>query len=259
MVLCAQLGAVEVYKNGDKSVSVVGEINVGIGYGNTLDYPITISNGKSNYSISEAFSKTKNSFMLGIQKDSRVGISFNLSGLFGEATLGLSNYSIGANISSYAVIPYFRQLYAGYDFGKGGRILAGQTELNTSMGGFISDIANEEYGLWGYGAPRNSVRRFQVRYEIAGFSMGVSMNDVYNTSPTTSEAIQKRSIPKFSLAYEYSSDRLRAKIAGSYVCAGHCNNSSNNATKSIHIVYLTRWDKAIFWQKLFCLLYLAMD
>ena len=41
MVLCAQLGAVEVYKNGDKSVSVVGEINVGIGYGNTLD--ITIS------------------------------------------------------------------------------------------------------------------------------------------------------------------------------------------------------------------------
>lgn len=90
MVLCAQLGAVEVYKNGDKSVSVVGEINVGICYGNTLDCPITISNGKSNYSISDAYSKTKNSFMLGIQKDSRVGISFNLSGLFGEATLGLS-------------------------------------------------------------------------------------------------------------------------------------------------------------------------
>lgn len=253
MVLCAQLGAVEVYKNGDKSVSVVGEINVGICYGNTLDYPITISNGKSNYSISDAYSKTKNSFMLGIQKDSRVGISFNLSGLFGEATLGLSNYSIGANISSYAVIPYFRQLYAGYNFGKGGRILAGQTELNTSMGGFISDIANEEYGLWGYGAPRNSVRRFQVRYEIAGFSIGVSMNDVkqYSISSTTSEAIQKRSIPKFSLAYEYSSDRLRAKIAGSYVCAGHCNNSSNNATKSMHIVYLTAGIKPYFGKSYF--------
>lgn len=246
MVLCAQLGAVEVYKNGDKSVSVVGEINVGIGYGNTLDYPITISNGKSNYSISDAYSKTKNSFMFGIQRDSRVGISFNMSGLFGEATLG--NSRIGANSSSYAVIPYFRQLYAGYNFGKGGRILAGQTELNTSMGGFISDIANEEDGLWGYGAPRNSVRRFQVRYEIAGFSIGVSMNDVeqYSTSSTTSEAIQKRSIPKFSLAYEYSSDRLRAKIAGSYVCAGHCNNSSNNATQSMHIAYLTAGIKPYF-------------
>lgn len=192
--------------------------------------------------------------MFGIQKDSRVGISFNMSGLFGEATLGLSNYSIGANISSYAVIPYFRQLYAGYDFGIGGRILAGKTELNTSMGGFISDIANEEDGLWGYGAPRNSVRRIQVRYEIAGFSIGVSMNDVeqYSTSSTTSEALYtKRSIPKFSLAYEYSSDRLRAKIAGSYVCAGHCNNSSNNATKSNTHSLSNRWDKAIFWQKLF--------
>lgn len=68
VVLCVQLGAVEVYKNGDKSVSVVGEINVGIGYDNTLDYPIIISNGKSNYSISEAFSKTKIALCLGFKE-----------------------------------------------------------------------------------------------------------------------------------------------------------------------------------------------
>ena len=225
VALCAQLGAVEVYRDGDKSVSVFGEINVGIGYGSTLTYPITFSNGVSNYSIQDAYNNTKNSFMLGIQKDSRVGISFDVSGVFGEATLGLDNSTI------YGEIPYFRQLYAGYDFGKGGRILAGQTELNTSMGGFISDISNEEDGLWGYGAPKNSVRRLQVRYEIAGFSIGVSANDVAISG--------KKHIPKISLAYEYNSDRLRAKIAGSYVCAGHCNNNSNNATKSKHIVYLT--------------------
>ena len=263
VALCAQLGAVEVYRDGDKSVSVVGEknvvkrrlrnienksvsvfgeINVGIGYGSTLTYPIIISNGVSNYSIQDAYNNTKNSFMLGLQKDSRVGISFDVSGVFGEATLGLDNSTV------YGEIPYFRQLYAGYDFGKGGRILAGQTELNTSMGGFISDISNEEDGLWGYGAPRNSVRRLQVRYEIAGFSIGVSANDVvriintgsfYDTATETRILYEKRSIPKISLAYEYNSDRLRAKIAGSYVCAGHCNNNSNNTTKSKHIVYLT--------------------
>lgn len=62
---------------------------------------------------------------------------------------------------------------------------------------------------------------------------------------------KKRSIPKFSLAYEYSSDRLRAKIAGSYVCAGHCNNSSNNATKSMHIAYLTAGIKPYFSKSYF--------
>lgn len=247
----SQLGAVEVYKVGDKSVSVFGEINVGIGYGNTLDYPITISNGKSNYSIQDAYNKTKHSFMLGIQRDSRIGIGFNVSGLFGEATLGLGSYSISTNIVDYGEIPYFRQLYAGYDFGVGGRILAGKIELNTSMGGFISDIANEEYGLWGYGAPRNSVRRLQMRYEIAGFSIGISMNDANQntTNATDYEArilYTKRSIPKISLAYEYNSDRLRAKIAGSYVCAGHCNNSKQNATKSKHIAYITAGIKPYF-------------
>ncbi len=250
----SQLGAVEVYKVGDKSVSVFGEINVGIGYGNTLDYPITISNGKSNYSIQDAYNKTKHSFMLGIQRDSRVGIGFNVSGLFGEATLGLGSYSISTNIVDYGEIPYFRQLYAGYDFGVGGRILAGKTELNTSMGGFISDIANEEDGLWGYGAPRNSIRRFQIRYEIARFSIGISPNDANYpilTYPNDLK-IKIKAVPRFSLAYEYSSNRLRAKIAGSYTCAGSCGNNAttyNSQSKYVdskHIAYLTAGIKPYF-------------
>ncbi len=107
--LLSQLGAVEVYKVGDKSVSIFGEINVGIGYGNTLDYPITISNGGSNCSIKDAYDKTKHSFMLGVQRDSRIGIGFNVSGLFGEATLGLGeNYTISSGVTN--LYPNFRQI-----------------------------------------------------------------------------------------------------------------------------------------------------
>ncbi len=122
------------------------------------------------------------------------------------------------------------------------------------MGGFISDIANEEDGLWGYGAPRNSVRRLQMRYEIAGFSIGISPNDANYpilTYPNDLK-IKVKAMPRFSLAYEYSSNRLRAKIAGSYTCAGSCGNNAtiyNSQSKYVdskHIAYLTAGIKPYF-------------
>ena len=225
------------YKSDNASVRIFGELNAAIGYGATLDYPFTIDrvNMKSNYSFSDANSKTKHSFMLGVQRDSRVGIGFNVSGVFGEATLGLGETTLTGYLTNNSIIytyyPNFRQLYAGYDFGKGGKILVGKTELNTSMGGFISDIANEEEGLWGFGAPRNSIRILQVRYEVAGFSIAVS--------PIGSK------IPRFSLAYEYSSDRLRAKIAGAYDCVNDNCGANQTLTKK-HTAYITAGIKPYF-------------
>lgn len=186
--LLGQLNAVEIINDGDKKLDVFGVANAVIGYG-------------ANHTTGNS---GKHAFIYGIQGNSRVGLKFEVGNIFGAALIGaVEKYQHGTAPNDR---PGFRQIYAGYNFGDAGKLLAGRNELITSMG-FSSDIFNAESGLNGFGGVSTSTRRFQVAYSVAGLTVSVSENE---------SSYDKASIPRISLGYETKSSALEAKVAASY-------------------------------------------
>lgn len=186
--LLGQLNAVEIINDGDKKLDVFGVANAVIGYG-------------ANHTTGNS---GKHAFIYGIQGNSRVGLKFEVGNIFGAALIGaVEKYQHGAAPNDR---PGFRQIYAGYNFGDAGKLLAGRNELITSMG-FSSDIFNAESGLNGFGGVSTSTRRFQVAYSVAGLTVSISENE---------SSYGKASIPRISLGYETKSSALEAKVAASY-------------------------------------------
>lgn len=210
--LLGQLSAFEVLKDGDKSLSVFGAAKAVVGYG----YNFSQEQGKK--AVRGAY---PSEFLYGIQSNSRVGLSFTYGKLFGAALLGAAEstfYNDGKNNHGG-----FRQLYAGYDFGDAGKILAGKSELVTSMG-FSSSIFDTEAGLQGFGGTSTGTRRFQIAYMLDGLTIQVSENDV------APDGLGNKSIPRFTIGYDYNADGLIAKVAASYT------NASRKATQHIALV-----------------------
>lgn len=187
--LLGQLNAVEIIKDGDKTLDVFGVANAVIGYG-------------ANHTTGNS---GKHAFIYGIQGNSRIGLKFEVGNIFGAALIGAVEKYREAQ-SDNASYPGFRQLYAGYNFGDAGKLLAGRNELITSMG-FSSSIFDAESGLNGFGGVSTSTRRFQVAYSIAGLTVSLSENE---------SSYGKASIPRISLGYETKSSSLEAKVAASY-------------------------------------------
>lgn len=225
--LLGQLNAVEIIKDGDKKLEVFGVANAVIGYG--------ANHGASNSTVSN--SGDKHAFIYGIQGNSRIGLKFEVGNIFGAALIGATeqygisgvdvkdgNKSLDAKLKN---IPGFRQLYAGYNFGDAGKLLAGRNELITSMG-FSSSIFDAESGLNGFGGVSTSTRRFQIAYSIAGLTVSLSENE---------SSYGKASIPRISLGYETKSNALDAKVAASYA---HLGNSSK------HMAYIVAGVKPKF-------------
>ncbi len=212
--LLGQLNAFEVYKDGDKSFGVFGSARALLGYG------LNITNEMYDGKITKNSKKTNGEFLAGIQGNSRIGINFTVGKVFGAALIGVGEstlYGAGGNTG-------FRQLYAGYDFGDAGKLLAGKVELITSMGGFSSDTWNTDSGLNGFGGTSTSTRRLQIAYSVAGLTFSISENDfggrtggraITNGNTTT---VQGRGyeVPRFSLGYEYKDSSIRAKVAATY-------------------------------------------
>lgn len=205
--LLGQLNAVEIIKDGDKTLEVFGAAKAVIGYG-------------ANHGAST--SADKHAFIYGIQGNSRIGLKFEVGNIFGAALIGATEqYGIsdvennGESIGKLKNIPGFRQLYAGYNFGDAGKLLAGRNELITSMG-FSSSIFDAESGLNGFGGVSTSTRRFQIAYSVAGLTVSLSENE---------SSYKKASIPRISLGYETKSSALEAKVAASYA---HLGNSSKH-------------------------------
>lgn len=206
--LLGQLGAVEIYKDGDKSFGIFGSARGVVGYGWNFDTTTTPG------SRSE-----QNDILFGLQGNSRIGINFKLGKVFGAALLGVGESTMyGSNTNTGG----FRQLYAGYDFGDSGKLLAGKNELVTSMGGFSSDIFGADNGLNGFGGASTSTRRFQIAYSVAGLTVSISENE-FGTGNSYKK--WQKSIPRVSLGYEYKDSSLRAKVAVSYA---HKNATANN-------------------------------
>lgn len=214
--LLGQLNAVEIIKDGDKTLEVFGAAKAVIGYG--------ANHGASNSTVSN--SGDKHAFIYGIQGNSRIGLKFEVGNIFGAALIGaVEKYRVAQ--SDNASYPGFRQLYAGYNFGDAGKLLAGRNELITSMG-FSSSIFDAESGLNGFGGVSTSTRRFQVAYSIAGLTVSLSENE---------SSYGKASIPRISLGYETKSSSLDAKVAASYA---HLGNSSK------HMAYIVAGVKPKF-------------
>ncbi len=205
--LLGQLGAAEIYKDGDKSFGVFGVANAVLGYG--------FNSGNAGTHQGE--------FIAGIQGNSRIGINFTVGKLFGAALIGVGESTLlgaGGNTG-------FRQIYAGYDFGDAGKLLAGKNELVTSMGGFSSSIFNTEAGLNGFGGTSTSTRRLQIAYSVAGLTFSISEND----SRGATLAGRGYEVPRFSLGYEYKDSSLRAKVAVSYAYRNDKRTGDNLTNK----------------------------
>lgn len=212
--LLGQLSAFEVVNDGEKSLSVFGAAKAVVGYG----YNFSQSTEKGSKVVRGAY---PSEFIYGIQGNSRIGLSFTYGKLFGAALLGAGESTFYGDATNKGG---FRQLYAGYDFGDMGKILAGKNEIATSMGGFSSSIFDTESGLQGFGGTSTSTRRFQIAYMLDGFTISVSENDV------ALGALGNKSIPRFNVSYDYKADGLVAKVAASYT------NASRKATQHIALV-----------------------
>lgn len=212
--LLGQLSAFEVVNDGEKSLSVFGAAKAVVGYG----YNFSQGTKKGSKVVRGAY---PSEFIYGIQGNSRIGLSFTYGKLFGAALLGASESTFWGDTTNKGG---FRQLYAGYDFGDMGKILAGKNEIATSMGGFSSSIFDTESGLQGFGGTSTSTRRFQIAYMLDGFTISVSENDV------ALGALGNKSIPRFNVSYDYKADGLVAKVAASYT------NASRKATQHIALV-----------------------
>ena len=199
--LLGQLHAVEVYKDGDKSFGVFGTARALVGYG--WNFKSTSTPGA--YTRSE-----QNDILYGIQGNSRIGINFTVGKVFGAALLGASESTFYDN---NAHTGGFRQLYAGYDFGDAGKLLAGKNELITSMGGFSSDTWDTDSGLNGFGGTSTSTRRFQIAYSVAGVTVSISQNEFGSGADYKN---WQKHIPRISVGYEYKDSSIRAKVAASY-------------------------------------------
>ena len=211
--LLGQLSAFEVLNDGEKSLSVFGVAKAVAGYGYNFSQEKGGKVQRGTY---------PSEFIYGIQGNSRVGLSFTYGKVFGAALLGAAESTLYGDKNNTGG---FRQLYAGYDFGDAGKILAGKNEIATSRSGFSSSIFDTESGLQGFGGTSTSTRRFQVAYMLDGFTIQVSENDVNNI-----DALGNKSIPRFTIGYDYNADGLKAKVAASYT------NASRKATQHIALV-----------------------
>lgn len=229
--LLGQLNAFEVYKDGDKSFGVFGSARALLGYG------LNITNGMYDGKITKNSTKTNGEFLAGIQGNSRIGINFTVGKVFGAALIGVGEstlYGAGGNTG-------FRQLYAGYDFGDAGKLLAGKVELITSMGGFSSDTWNTDNGLNGFGGKGQSTRRLQIAYSVAGLTFSISENDfggrtggrAITSGNTTTVQGRGYEVPRFSLGYEYKDSDIRAKVAASYA---YKNDTAADTAKNAFLV-----------------------
>lgn len=221
--LLGQLGAVEIYKDGDKSFGVFGVAKALLGYG--------FNNGNAGTHQGE--------FISGIQGNSRIGINFKVGNLFGAGLIGLGEstlYGAGGNTG-------FRHLYAGYDFGDAGKLTAGKKGLVTSMGGFSSTIFNTDAGLKGFGGLMPETRRLQIEYAVAGISFAISENDFGGGGSNTKRGYE---VPRFSLGYEYKDSSIRAKVVASYAHKRVSTTSGGVTDNTKNAVYIGAGVRPVF-------------
>ena len=217
-VLSSPLMALEVYNEDDKKLEVYGSIRVFVGgAGYSQDHS---SGGNAIY---------------GLQTNSRLGVKTTMGKFSAKVELGAVEKGIAS--SAAATAPGFRHLWGEYDFGKGGKLLAGKTDTPTILDGFItiSDITGTDDGQGGYGALPAANRKVQIRYTIAGLAIAL-VQDTLGAGMT-----QNDSVPRIALGWQHKGESIKLHIGGSYKyynLEGTSHTDSNNrlSNSAFHVL-----------------------
>lgn len=208
--------AVTLFENETGKVELYGTIRGYIGY--DMSY--------NNYEGTKDVYQEE--LMYGLQTDSRIGVNFSINNFFGTAEIGVREKTF---LNSTPDAIGFRWFFAGYKFGNAGSILFGKTDTPSSIGGYNNDIFNIDGGANGFGGIMTGNRRIQLMYktpinlDISLVTLGdMAVSDANKIEVTGSE------IPRLSLGYNYSNEKLSLKAVASYGAAA--GKSLENASAS---------------------------
>lgn len=208
--------AIEVYNNGeDTTVDLYGTFRGYIGYG-WAENAVNSGGVTTN-------TTTGDNMLFGLQNNSRVGVRFKVGQFSGNVEIGAQEPTV-YNLSGQPKNTIgFRHIWGAYDFGVGGKLLVGKTSTPTEMGGWSSDIFDNDGALNGFGGNPTGDRRFQVQWSLAGFQLALVQDDtssIAGLTNTNATDFGNSYIPRISAAYNYNykSDdySLKAKIGATY-------------------------------------------
>lgn len=166
--------------------------------------------------------------MYGLQTNSRIGVNFSINNFFGTAEIGAKEKTF---LNSTAEAIGFRWFFAGYKFGNAGSILFGKTDTPSSIGGYNNDIFNIDGGANGFGGIMTGNRRIQLMYKTP-INLDISLVTLGDMAVSDANKIEVTGgeIPRLSLGYNYSNEKLSLKAVASYGAAA--GKSLENASAS---------------------------
>lgn len=166
--------------------------------------------------------------MYGLQTNSRIGVNFSINNFFGTAEIGAREKTF---LNSTAEAIGFRWFFAGYKFGNAGSILFGKTDTPSSIGGYNNDIFNIDGGANGFGGIMTGNRRIQLMYKTP-INLDISLVTLGDMAVSDANKIEVTGgeIPRLSLGYNYSNEKLSLKAVASYGAAA--GKSLENASAS---------------------------
>lgn len=208
--------AVTLFENETGKVELYGTIRGYIGY----DMSYTNYEGTKDVYQEE--------LMYGLQTDSRIGVNFSINNFFGTAEIGAREKTF---LNSTAETIGFRWFFAGYKFGNAGSILFGKTDTPSSIGGYNNDIFNIDGGANGFGGIMTGNRRIQLMYKTP-INLDISLVTLGDMAVSNANKIEVTGseIPRLSLGYNYSNEKLSLKAVASYGAAA--GKSLENASAS---------------------------
>lgn len=208
--------AVTLFENETGKVELYGTIRGYIGY----DMSYTNYEGTKDVYQEE--------LMYGLQTDSRIGVNFSINNFFGTAEIGAREKTF---LNSTAEAIGFRWFFAGYKFGNAGSILFGKTDTPSSIGGYNNDIFNIDGGANGFGGIMTGNRRIQLMYKTP-INLDISLVTLGDMAVSNANKIEVTGseIPRLSLGYNYSNEKLSLKAVASYGAAA--GKSLENASAS---------------------------
>lgn len=166
--------------------------------------------------------------MYGLQTNSRIGVNFSINNFFGTAEIGAREKTF---LNSTAEAIGFRWFFTGYKFGNAGSILFGKTDTPSSIGGYNNDIFNIDGGANGFGGIMTGNRRIQLMYKTP-INLDISLVTLGDMAVSDANKIEVTGgeIPRLSLGYNYSNEKLSLKAVASYGAAA--GKSLENASAS---------------------------
>lgn len=192
---------------GDK-VDIYGSIRMAAGYQNSQGFTA----GK--------FATKTSDLTYAMFGTSRLGIDFKIDKFFGTAEF---NFNMDGGSTALG----FRQLFAGYDFGKGHKLVFGQKTVVSGTSAAFADFWFADNSFAGFGV-LSAVRRPTLLYSYYGLDIALVVNTdvvgkVFDSTPgTPNDAANdfkpgENYIPRFEIGYNFSSGaNFKGKIAATY-------------------------------------------